>query len=121
MRVFAVLGRLDDVCKFVFVLCVMSVEVDPIGTAYDNAERALVLLGADRLADAAKLLDATPPPPPAAYHAAGRVWLARASIDLARGADRALSSAETATTALGDARALGGGATVFVIDGVAIP
>src|SRR5581483_9766878 len=74
-----------------------------------------------RIQDAAQLLDSVPAPPGAAYHAVGRAGIARASIDLARGVDRAFASADTATNALADAKALGGGAPVFVIDGVAVP
>lgn len=120
MRALSVADRTDDACKLALAPRITPVEANPVGAACDAAERALVLLSADRIADALALLDQAPAPPGAAFHAVGRVNIARATIDLARGADRAFGAADTAATALADTRALGGGSNVFVVDGVAI-
>ncbi len=120
LRVLAVAGKTEDAAKLAVAMR-PSPAAEPSFVAGAAAERALVLIQADHLGEAAALLDAAPQAAGSAFHVTGRLAFARAALELARGSERSLAQAEVAVKALSDPRALGGGAPVLVIEGTAVP
>jgi tetratricopeptide (TPR) repeat protein len=121
-RVAYVAGRYDEAAKLWEPLPA-SENATAAARASDAAERALVLLAADRLGDARSALANAPSPPAIAFHAVGRSSLARAAVDLRSGTDLGpvQQAAKAAVEAFTDPRAFGGGAPIFLVDGVAAP